>query len=177
LKGDLESLAAASGAVLEFRASTAGYGHPGRSADVYRDGEKVGWMGQLHPRLQRALDLDGDVYAFELDMMPLSARLLPHAEELSRFPSVRRDLAFTVAEAVSWAAISQTVQAVAGPLLRDLLLFDRYVGAGVETGQKSLAIGLILQDKSRTLTEQDVDAVVAAVVVALGGEHGARIRN
>ena len=177
LKGDLESLAAASGAVLEYRPSTRAFGHPGRSADVFRGGQCIGWIGQLHPRLQRALDLEGEVLGFELDLVPLVARALPRAAELSRFPSVRRDLAFVVADEVPWAAISATARSVAGPLFRDLLLFDRYVGAGVESGQKSLAMGLILQDNSRTLTDRDVEEVVAGVVAAIGREHGARIRG
>ena len=177
LKGDLESVAALSGATLEFRPSRAPHGHPGRSADVYRDGEKIGWIGQLHPRLQRALDLDADVIAFEVDLAPLSARALSRAGELSRYPSVRRDLAFVVADDVSWAAISATVRMAAGPLLRDILLFDRYVGQGVESGQKSLAMGLILQDNSRTLTEGEVAHVVAAVVAAIEEAHGAKIRG
>ncbi|MFT3761808.1 MAG: phenylalanine--tRNA ligase subunit beta [Pseudoxanthomonas sp.] len=177
LKGDLESLAAASGAALEFRPSTAAFGHPGRSADVYRDNSRIGWIGQLHPRLSRALDLDADVLAFELDLQPLAVRALPRAVAPSRFPSVRRDLAFTVAEDVNWAAISATIATAAGPLLRDLLPFDRYVGPGVESGCKSLAAGLILQDNSRTLTDQDVEAVVARVVAAIDSAHGARIRG
>ncbi len=177
LKGDLESLAAASGALLEYRPSQEPHGHPGRSADVFRDGGKIGWIGQLHPRLQRALDLDGEVIGFELDLAPLTARALPRAAELSRFPSVRRDLAFIVGDEVPWAAISASVRAAVGPLLRDLLLFDRYVGAGVETGNKSLAMGLILQDNSRTLTDRDVEEVVTGVVAAIGRDHGARIRG
>jgi phenylalanyl-tRNA synthetase beta chain len=177
LKGDLESLAAASGAVLEYRPSQAPFGHPGRSADVFREGHRIGWIGQLHPRLQRALDLDGEVIGFELDMAPLTQRALPKAAELSRFPSVRRDLAFVVADEVPWQAISDTVRASVGPLLRDLVLFDRYVGAGVESGQKSLAMGLILQDNSRTLTDRDVEGVVSGVVAAIERDHGARIRG
>ena len=177
LKGDLDSLAAASGARLDYQASQRPFGHPGRSADVFRDGHCIGWIGQLHPRLQRALDLDDEVVAFEVDLAPLSARALPRAAELSRFPSVRRDLAFVVAEAVTWGGISETVRAAAGPLFRDLLLFDRYVGAGVESGQKSLAMGLILQDNSRTLTDRDVEEVVTGVVAAMGRDHGARIRG
>ncbi|HEY5970609.1 MAG TPA: phenylalanine--tRNA ligase subunit beta [Pseudoxanthomonas sp.] len=177
LKGDLDSLAAASGATLEYRPSQAAFGHPGRSADVFRNGKHIGWIGQLHPRLQRALDLDGEVIGFELDLAPLSARALPKAAELSRFPSVRRDLAFVVADNVPWAAISTSVRTAVGPLLRDLLLFDRYVGAGVESGQKSLAMGLILQDNSRTLTDRDVEAVVSGVVAAIERDHGARIRG
>ena len=177
LKGDLESLAAASGAILEYRPSSHAFGHPGRSADVFREDRLIGWIGQLHPRLLRALDLDSEVFGFELDLAPLTARALSKAAELSRFPSVRRDLAFVVADSVPWAAISGTVRAAVGPLLRDLLLFDRYVGAGVESGQKSLAMGLILQDNSRTLTDRDVEGVVTGVVAAIERDHGARIRG
>lgn len=177
LKGDLDSLAALSGARLDYRPSQAAWAHPGRSADVFRDGTNVGWLGQLHPRLRQALDLDVDVVAFELDLEPLLARALPKAAPLSKYPSVRRDLAFVVAESVPWAAVSASVQAAAGASLRDLRLFDRYAGKGVETGFKSLAMGLILQEESRTLTDRDVDAVVADVVAALQRDHGARIRD
>ncbi|GAB3390577.1 phenylalanine--tRNA ligase subunit beta [Lysobacter fragariae] len=182
LKGDLDSLAALAGAGLEYRPSQPAWAHPGRSADVFRtdgsgDGVKLGWIGQLHPRLQRALDLDADVVAFELDLAPLFNRAIPRATSLSRFPSVRRDLAFVVAENTPWAAVSAIVRQAAGPSLRDLLLFDRYVGKGVETGFKSLAMGLILQEDSRTLNDRDVDTVVDAVITALQAEHGAAIRS
>ena len=177
LKGDLESLAALSGAMLEYRASAEPFAHPGRSADVYRDGARLGWIGQLHPRLQLALDIDVDVYAFELELDVLLARALPRANALSKYPSVRRDLAFVVPEAVSWDAMRATVSQAAGEALRELRLFDRYAGKGVENGFKSLAMALILQDESRTLTDRDVEAVVAEVVAALGLEHDAVIRS
>ena len=177
LKGDLESLAAASGAALEFTPSQRPYGHPARSAEVYRDGVSLGWIGQIHPRLAKAMDIDVDVVAFELDLAPLAARALPRATELSRFPSMRRDLAFLVPEAAAWADLEATLRRAAGPLLREVTLFDRYVGQGVEPGFKSLAMGLILQDKSRTLTDRDVDAVVAEAVSAMEREHHARIRG
>jgi phenylalanyl-tRNA synthetase beta chain len=181
LKGDLESLAALSGARLAFRPSSAPWGHPGRSAEVVRvDGgaeTALGWIGQLHPRLQRALDLDADAWGFELALAPLLARPLPRARGLSRFPSVRRDLAFVVAADVPWAAVAATVEAAAGPGLRELRLFDVYAGKGVESGFKSFAMALILQQESRTLTDRDVDAVVAAVTAALAENHGAAIRS
>lgn len=177
LKGDLESLAAASGAELEFKPSQRPYGHPARSAEVYRDGVSLGWIGQIHPRLAKALDIDVDVFAFELDLAPLATRALPRATELSRFPSMRRDLAFLVPEAVAWTDLEATLRRAVGPLLREVTLFDRYVGQGVEPGFKSLAMGLILQDKSRTLTDRDVDAVVAEAVSAMEREHHARIRG
>lgn len=177
LKGDLESLAAASGAALTFVPSTRPCGHPARSAEVLRDGQTIGWIGQIHPRLAQAMDIDVDVYAFELDLAPLSARELPRASELSRFPSVRRDLAFLVPEAAAWADLEATLRRAAGQMLRQVTLFDRYVGQGVEPGFKSLAMGLILQDKSRTLTDRDVDAVVTEAVAAMEREHHARIRG
>ena len=182
LKGDLDSLAALSGAQLEYRASAEPFAHPGRSADVYRlneagDGVRIGWIGQLHPRLQQALDVDAEVYGFELELDVLLARALPRAATLSKYPSVRRDLAFVVAESVSWDAMRATAKQAAGQSLRELRLFDRYAGKGVETGFKSLAMALILQDESRTLTDRDVESVVAAVVAALEHEHAAVIRR
>ena len=176
LKGDLESLAALARATLEFRPSQAPFGHPGRSADVYRDGARIGWIGELHPALLRRLDLDQRVVAFEVELEPLRARPLPRAAALTRFPSVRRDLALVVAEDVAWGTLEGVIREAAGPLLADLRLFDRYQGKGVETGFKSLATGLILQDNSRTLTDRDVDEVVARVTAALE-PHGARIRS
>lgn len=177
LKGDLESLAAASGAVLAFQPSQRPHGHPARSAEVLRDGVSLGWIGQIHPRLAKAMDIDVDVFAFELDLALLAARQLPRATELSRFPSVRRDLAFLVPEAAAWADLEATLRRAVGPLLRQVTLFDRYVGQGVEPGFKSLAMGLILQDKSRTLTDRDVESVVAEAVSAMEREHHARIRG
>ena len=177
LKGDLEALAAASNATLAFVPAQVAWGHPGRTAQVLRDGEAIGWLAELHPALQKALDLDRPVVAFEVDLAALQRRPVPRAGALSRFPSVRRDLAFVVRESVTWAALEASARAAAGPSLRGLVLFDRYVGKGVEMGFKSLAMGLILQEESRTLTDRDVDAVVALVVAALHSEHGAEIRG
>jgi phenylalanyl-tRNA synthetase beta chain len=96
---------------------------------------------------------------------------------LSKFPSVRRDLAFVVPEAVTWGAMRASVEQAAGHALRELRLFDRYAGKGVETGFKSLAMALILQDDSRTLMDRDVESVVAAVVAILERNHAAVIRR
>jgi phenylalanyl-tRNA synthetase beta chain len=177
LKGDLESLAALAGVNLGFRASVERWGHPGRSADVLVDGDAVGWIGQLHPRLQQALGIDVDVVAFEIDLAAVQARPLPRAQALSKFPSVRRDLAFVLPLATPWAAVEASVRAAAGTSLRELVLFDVYQGQGVETGFRSVAMGLILQEQSRTLTDRDIDAVVAGIIARLEREHGATIRS
>jgi phenylalanyl-tRNA synthetase beta chain len=177
LKGDLDSLAALCGATLEYRPAAPAWAHPGRAAEVLREGRAIGFIAELHPRLLRRLDLDHAVVAFELDLEPLLSRPLPRARAGSKYPSVRRDLAFVVAETVPWSALEATIRAAAGPSLRDLVLFDRYQGKGVETGFRSLATGLILQEESRTLTDRDVDTAVAAVMSALEREHGAKIRS
>jgi len=177
LRGDLDSLAACAGAALDDRPGTAAYGHPGRSADLYRDGVHIGWLGELHPKLLRALDIDVPVIAFELDLSALQARTLPRIRALSRFPQVRRDLAIVVDERVSWRALEATIRAAAGPALTELTLFDRYQGKGIAPGTKSLAIGLILQHESRTLTDTEVDTQVAAVTAALTTAHAAQLRT
>jgi phenylalanyl-tRNA synthetase beta chain len=177
MKGDLESLAALAGVRLDYRGSNATFAHPGRSAGVYRDDTCIGWIGQIHPRLQRVMDVDTEMFGFELDMGLLLAREVPRAGSMSKFPSVRRDLAFVVPESVSWAAMQATARQAAGQSMREVRLFDRYAGKGVETGFKSLAMGLILQDESRTLTDRDVEATVTQVVAALEQEHGAAIRR
>src|SRR5690606_13482345 len=163
-----------------YRRSDAPHGHPGRSADVWRvDGgeARLGWIGELHPRLLRALDLDGPVLGFELDLAPLCRRAIPRPQALSRYPSVRRDIAFVAPDTVPWSALEATIRRAGGPLLSEVRLFDRYLGKGVDPGFRSLATGLILLDKSRTLTDGDVDRAVAAIMAALQDEHGARVRT
>lgn len=177
LKADVEALLALADATAEFRPDASPFGHPGRSASVWRDGRRIGWVGHLHPGLARALDLDGEVLGFELDLAPLAQRAVPRASELSRYPSVRRDIALVVPEATPWAALQASLETALGPLLREVRLFDRYVGPGLDSGSKSLAMGLIMQDVSRTLTDRDADQAVAIALEALAKDCGARLRS
>jgi phenylalanyl-tRNA synthetase beta chain len=177
LKADVEALLALADATAEFRPDASPYGHPGRSASVWRDGQRIGWVGHLHPGLAKSLDLDGEVLGFELDLAALAGRAVPRASELSRYPSVRRDIALVVSDATPWAALQASLQTALGPLLREVRLFDRYVGPGLDTGSKSLAMGLILQDVSRTLTDRDADQAVATALEALAKDCGARLRS
>jgi len=177
LKAEVEALLALANAHAEFRPDDSPYGHPGRSASVWRDGHRIGWVGHLHPGLARSLDLDGELVGFELDLAPLAARAVPRAGELSRFPSVRRDIALVVPDSTPWAALEGSLQIALGSLLREVRLFDRYVGPGLDKGSKSLAMGLILQDVSRTLTDRDADQAVATALEALARDCGARLRS
>ena len=179
LKGELESLLALAGSIENIRYTPAAQAwlHPGRSAEVWRGDTRLGLIGHLHPRLLKALDLDQEALVFELDLEPLADRQVPRAGELSRFPQVRRDLAVVVAEEVPWARLEASLRAALGGLLREVRVFDRYVGPGLEAGFKSLAMGLILQDASRTLTDLDADGAVAAALAALDRDCGAKLRG
>ena len=177
LKADVEALLALADATAEFRPDASPFGHPGRSASVWRDGRRIGWVGHLHPGLAKALGLEGEVVGFELDLAQLAERAVPRASELSRYPSVRRDIALVVPETTPWAALRTSLETALGPLLREVRLFDRYVGPGLDSGSKSLAMGLILQDVSRTLTDRDADQAVATALEALAKDCGARVRS
>ena len=114
---------------------------------------------------------------FEVDIDAAFAAKIPEFQGISRYPSIRRDISILVAESVSVAEIQATVRQAAGELLSDLLIFDIYRGTGVDSGLKSVALGLILQDYSRTLTDTDGDAVVQAVVGQLHKSHQANLRE
>jgi phenylalanyl-tRNA synthetase beta chain len=98
-------------------------------------------------------------------------------QKISKYPSVRRDLAIVLDENVPLAVLQENVSVSASGLLHELRVFDVYRGPGVEFGRKSVALGLILQDSSRTLTDVDADAVVTAVVARLRDELSAAIRD
>jgi phenylalanyl-tRNA synthetase beta chain len=177
-KGDLEALLALSAVTdLRFEPCRREWLHPGRSAEVFRGERPLGCVGHLHPRLLKALDLEDEVLVFELDADAVALRCLPQAQTLSRFPSVRRDLAMVVPESTCWASLEASLRRSLGGVLREVLVFDQYVGPGLEAGCKSLAMGLILQDDSRTLAEQDVEQWVARAVLALETDCAARLRG
>jgi phenylalanyl-tRNA synthetase beta chain len=179
LKGDVESLLALAGDAAGFEVAHASRSwlHPGQAAELRRGGCVVGVFGLLHPRLAAALDLDDDVYAFELDLALLRERAVPHAAPLSRYPSVRRDLSIELPDDVPYARVEATVREAVGALLVDVVLFDRYAGEKLGSGVKSLAIGLFLQDRSRTLADIDADRCVAQAVAALESVCKARLRG
>ncbi|MEO8673860.1 MAG: phenylalanine--tRNA ligase subunit beta [Tahibacter sp.] len=179
IKADLESLLGLAGRQrnLTFQPSNRPEFHPGRHAEVILDGRPIGFVGALHPRLLKKLDLDTDVYAFEVDTDAIAAGRLPFAAELSRFPMVRRDIAVVLPATMPWSQVESVLRGAVGDRLSDLIVFDRYAGAGLGSGLKSLAIGLILQDSYRTLTDQDADQCVASALVALERDCGGRLRG
>lgn len=179
VKADLEALISATGCPesFSFRAESHPALHAGQSARIYRGDEAIGWLGALDPGVQRQLDIDGRVYLFEIDADALREARVPAFSELSKYPSIRRDLAVVVDEEISAAAVRECVRESAGDLLRELVVFDVYQGKGIPNGRKSLAIGLILQESSRTLTDKDVEEVVERVVGRLRHDLRAQLRE
>jgi phenylalanyl-tRNA synthetase beta chain len=178
VKADVTALLAETAAAetFTFEAAELAALHPGRSARVLRRGIPVGWVGELHPALVKGLDFTYVPVLFEMDMGALAVKRAVF-EDISRFPQVRRDLAIVVDESVTLSALAERVTLASSSLLRGLRLFDVYRGPGLEPGRKSIALGLIFQDISRTLTDQDVDRLMASVVSDLRENLNARIRE
>jgi phenylalanyl-tRNA synthetase beta chain len=162
---------------VRFEADTLSCLRPGRTARIYRGAAAVGWMGELHPQVAKAINLSSTAFLFELETEVAFAAKPLQFNKISKFPSVRRDLSIVVDENVPLAVLQENVTVSASGLLSELRVFDVYRGPGVESGRKSIALGLILQDSSRTLTDVDADAVVTAVVTRLRDELSATIRD
>jgi len=179
VKADIESALALAGhrADVSFRQVSAPHLHPGRSAQILLNDKAIGVVGGLHPRLLKALDLDCDTYVFEVDLTAVSVGSVPRARALSRFPSLRRDIAIVVPAQTSYAVIESCVRAALGGQLVEVVVFDQYLGANLGHDVKGLAIGLILQDDSRTLTDKDADECMARALAALECECQARLRG
>jgi len=179
LKGDLELMLSLRGETgeVEFRNTTLNWLHPGQAAVVSIDGVDIGWAGSVHPSILKQLEIKAPVLAFELDVNILSKREIAYTKNISRFPSIRRDLALLVPEKVSFADIRRNVIDLSGDLLTNLVLFDLYSGQNVEKGYKSFAIGLILQNVSCTLTDEVVDSLIQNVVRGLEERLDAQLRG
>lgn len=179
LKGDLEAVLELTGKLseIEFRVEANPALHPGQSAAIYLDGEHIGYIGVVHPELERKLDLNGRTVVFELLWDKVSNRRVPLATEISRFPANRRDIAIVVAESVPVANVLELCKKIGVNQMVGVNLFDVYRGKGVAEGYKSLAISLTLQNTTRTLEEEEIAATVAECVEALKERFQASLRD
>jgi len=179
LKADVEALFGVSAHASELRVSAADHPalRPGRTARVHRGEAEVGWLGELHPMVLRELDFKKTPVVFALTLELLARARVPAYETYSKFPSLRRDLAVVVADGVTAQEIIDCVRVAAGTYLQNVNIFDVYRGGGIDSSRKSIGLGLILQDTYRTLTDEDADSTVAAVMKRLASELGATIRN
>ena len=179
LKADLLALLKLAGDASDvtFRSIEHPALQPGQSAAIVRDDHEIGIIGKLHPQVAKQLELKRDAFVFELDALQALASAAPVADPVSRFPVIRRDLAVIVGEDVSGEDLVRAVASAAPDLTRDVRIFDIYQGPGIEAGLKSVAISLILQETSRTLTDNDADAAQAAAVQKLRETFGAELRD
>lgn len=177
VKGDVEALLMRAGVSAEYVPDEHPALHPGQSARVTIGGNSIGWVGMLHPELERALGLGLAVGLFELDLSSVERGRVASYAPLSRFPASRRDLAVIVAEDVHAGDVLQAIDDLGIPEIRETRLFDVYIGKGVEEGCKSLAFGLIFQGFSSSLTDDAVESILSRIMDELGGRFGARPRG
>ena len=192
VKGDVERLLAP--ATVAFEPTTHPALHPGRSARIVIDGRGIGFVGELHPRLQQQYELPKSAMVFQLELHPLLHRSLPVVRDLPKHQALQRDIAVIVDEQVSFAAIQTAIDIRSRAddrlsALSELRLFDVYrprqaSGTSAEAGanallnkEKSLAIRVVLQDTAKPLSDTDADAAVTAIVEELGQRFGARLRQ
>jgi phenylalanyl-tRNA synthetase beta chain len=174
VKRDVEALLAFQSAV--FRPHPHPALHPGKSARIECGGEYAGWIGELHPRWQQTYELPAPPVLFELEYEKVAGRGLPAYSEISKFPLVRRDIAFEVDEGLSYQAILEELRGNRSPIVTDIGLFDMYRGKGVEKGKKSLAFRVLLQDTRRTLTDAEVESAVSQLREVLKQKFNAKLR-
>jgi len=175
LKASLEALAWP--LVPRFAAAPHPALHPGRSARVLLEGRPIGWLGELHPRWQAHFELPQAPVLFELDAQALQSVPVPHAEPLSRFPSLVRDLAVLVEATLPAQSLLDAIIAEKPAILRDIRVFDLYQGQNLPEGKKSLAFRIVMQDTEKTLTDAEADAAIARLVDLLGQRFAASLRS
>lgn len=147
------------------------------TAKILLNDEEVGYIGAIHPQFTKVLGVNGRVFVFELEVEAVTARKLPSAAPVSRFPSNRRDIAITVKDEVSVGNILSYIEEIGVNQLVGLNLFDVYKGKGIEPGYKSLALSLHLQDPEKTLEEAEIQQAVDTVVKGLESEFEAALRE
>jgi phenylalanyl-tRNA synthetase beta chain len=179
LKGALErAVAAIATPGLEYRRAAPPLFHPGRCAEVLVQGRSLGHVGELHPGVAGALDLEGRAVAAEIDLAPLLELDEPRrARPLPRFPAVVRDLAVVVPVQVPAGELHATIKAAGGELLESCRAFDEYRGSQLPDGLKSVAFALLFRSPERTLTDAEVDAALESIRKALRERHGAEFRS
>lgn len=174
-KGEIEQILAAGRVKVAYQRSTREWLHPGQSAEIIVDGKVIGYLGRLHPSLENELDL-GVTWVAELDQDAVLQSYVSNFTELSRFPSVRRDIALLISDKIEVKEIQQLIQKTGGDLLDSTWLFDVYTGQGVEVGKRSLAFALLWQHPSRTLEDAEIKSGMDHIIEVLENTYQATLR-
>lgn len=177
VKADVEALISLGNGKVAFRAEPHPALHPGQSARIYHDEQPVGWLGALHPKLNKPLGFTGKAFVFELDLGVCLQSTVPQFTVLSRYPAIRRDLALLVDNSIMAADVEHCLDSVESDILKGIQLFDVYSGDGIEVGKKSLAVAFHLQHRERTMTDDEVDALMLKITQTLQSTLGAVVRS
>ncbi len=175
LKGEVEEILAAARVKVDYVRSARSWLHPGQSAEILVDGQSVGYLGRLHPSLEDELDL-GMTWVAELDQKAVLQTYVSNFTELSRFPSVRRDIALLINDKINVSEIQGLIEKTGGELLDSTWLFDVYTGQGVEEGKRSLAFALLWQHPSRTLEDAEIKSGMDNILQVLENTYQATLR-
>lgn len=174
-KGEVEEVLAAGRVQVEYVRSERAWLHPGQSAEIMVAGQSIGYLGRLHPTLEAELDL-GTTWVAELDQKAVLQTYVSNFTELSRFPSVRRDIALLISDKINIGEIQQLITKTGGELLNSNWLFDVYTGQGVEAGKRSLAFALLWQHPSRTLEDAEIKSGMDTIIEVLQNTYQATLR-
>ena len=175
VKGDLEAIA--SPLSITTTAHVLPWLHPGRSAIVSINGVQSGWLGELHPRLCRHFDLPTAPSVFEVDLAALTSVPMPRADELSKLPPLRRDIAILVNENIEVAKLLDAIRDMRLREIERVDVFDVFRGNELPNGRKSVAILVVMRDTERTLTDSDGDRIVEGILATLARQFGATLRS
>jgi len=181
LKGDVEQLLKISSIPVDkisFIPAEDTALHPGQSAKITLGETVIGRIGKLHPRIQSAMDIDPSIYLFELYLNELIKKSSVYVfKALSKYPSNRRDITIIVDENIDAAEIRLNIEQMSIVCLQSVEVFSIYKGKGISESKKSVSLGLILQDFSRTLTDKEIEQTVLLIISQLENEVGAEIRR
>ncbi|WP_288423917.1 phenylalanine--tRNA ligase subunit beta [uncultured Acinetobacter sp.] len=175
LKNEVEQILAAGRLNVSYVRSERVWLHPGQSAEILVDGQSIGYLGRLHPSLENELDL-GTTWVAEIDQKAILQSYVSNFTELSRFPSVRRDIALLISDKINVSDIQQLIKQTGGDLLDSTWLFDVYTGQGVEQGKRSLAFALLWQHPFRTLEDAEIKSGMDNIIQVLENTYQATLR-
>lgn len=174
-KGDIEEILKAARLEVEYVRSTRAWLHPGQSAEILLNGQSIGYFGRLHPSLEAELDL-ATTWVAEIDQSAVLQTYVSNFTELSRFPSVRRDIALLISDKINVSEIQQLIEKSGGELLDSVWLFDVYTGQGVEEGKRSLAFAIQWQHPTRTLEDAEIKSGMDNILQVLENTYHATLR-
>ncbi|GAA0429196.1 phenylalanine--tRNA ligase subunit beta [Lentibacillus halophilus] len=152
--------------------------HPGRCATILTEGRVIGFLGETHPNLEKEMDLK-ETFVFDLDLDQIIERCTNTTgyQPIPKYPSIARDIAFIVDEAVQAGDIKKQIETEGTPLVKNVYIFDVYRGDNVPEGKKSVAFSLFYQDPEKTLQDDEVEESYQQIIASINETFDAYVRT